>query len=358
MKRRGALHDGERRWQLVRADSFEWLAGLADRSVDAVVTDPPYGIGFRRESWDGRDIRRAEPAVSDGEAFERWTCRWAAECRRVLKPGGHLLAFGAPRTAHRLAAGIEDAGLELRDQLVWLYGCGVPKGRLREGRASTLKPGYEPIVLARAPLAATLTSNEAAWGTGTLGIDDARVADPDGLRRWPSNVALTHAPRCRTGGCAAACPAGALDKARPTARPSRFFYCPKPARTERDAGCQSLPASVMGIYGKGTTKPRRNTHPTVKPVELMRWLIRLVCPPDGCVLDIFAGSGSTGVAALIERRRFLGVERDPGYARIARARLAHQNARITDPRVDGRTVTGTGSGSSRRQAIPTRKEQP
>jgi site-specific DNA-methyltransferase (adenine-specific) len=326
MRSRFRAPDGTRRWELAEADAFDVLSELPVRSVDAVVTDPPYGIGFRREAWDGRDIRPAyDPAgTSEAEAFERWSARWASECLRVLKPGGHLLAFGAPRTVHRLAAGLEDAGLDLRDQLVWLYGSGVPKAPPARGRASTLKPAYEPILLARAPAAGTLAANEAAWGTGRLGIDEARIPSAAGQGRWPCNVALSHSDRCQPARCHNACPVGALDRTRPASPPSRFFYCPKPTRTERDMGCEALPATTVRIYGKGGVRPRRNTHPTVKPVELMRWLTRLVCPPGGVVLDPFAGSGSTGVAALIEQRRFLGVERDPGYARIARARLAHQ----------------------------------
>ncbi len=352
-------------WELSEADTFKRLATLPARSVDAVVTDPPYGIGFRGEAWDSRDIRASHAGAeqSGGEAFERWTERWASECLRVLKPGGYLVAFGAPRTAHRLAVGLEDAGFELRDQLAWLYGSGVPKTRLHQGRSSTLKPGHEPILLARAPLTGTLTANEATWGTGRLGIDEARLpADsPTGTGRWPCNVTLTHPAACLPAHCASACPVSQLDRSRPRSRPSRFFYCPKPTLAERDAGCQSLPARTIGIYGKGSSKPRRNTHPTVKPLALMGWLVRLVCPPGGVVLDPFTGSGSTGVAAIAEKRRFLGIERDPDYAEIARARLSHAASTTpTSPHgshmrgrpVDGRPVDGTPSvGSVRRTAI-------
>jgi site-specific DNA-methyltransferase (adenine-specific) len=321
-------------WELFEADTFELLAKLPTRSVDAVVTDPPYGIGFRGEAWDSRNIRATQDGVelAVGEAFERWTQRWASECLRVLKPGGYLVAFGAPRTAHRLVAGIEDAGFELREQLAWLYGSGVPKARLHQGRSSTLKPAHEPILLARAPLTGTLSGNEAAWGTGRLGIDEARSPADSGTGkgRWPCNVALTHPAACLPAGCAKGCPVSLLDRSRPRSRPSRFFYCPKPALSERDAGCGSLPARVIGIYGQGTSKPRRNTHPTVKPLALMGWLIRLSCPLGGVVLDPFAGSGSTGVAALHEQRRFVGVERDASYARIARARLTRAAAEASD----------------------------
>jgi site-specific DNA-methyltransferase (adenine-specific) len=279
------------------------------------------GIGFRDEAW---DTPTASPQQAAGQAFESWTTGWAKECLRVLKPGGHLVAFGAPRTAHRLAAGCEDAGFELRDQLVWLYGSGVPKGRLKHGRSSTLKPAYEPILLARAPLEGTHTDNEERWGTGRLGIDAARNPAADvSVGRWPCNVTLSHAPRCRPKSCTRACAVSLLDRSLPTVKPSRFFYCAKASISERDIGCERLPSRSAAVYGLGGRRQRRNTHPTVKPVDLMRWLVRLACPPEGVVLDPFAGSGSTGVAALTEGRRFIGVERDLEYARIARARLTH-----------------------------------
>jgi DNA modification methylase len=355
------LPEAESRFELIEGNALEELRELGAASVDAVVTDPPYGIGLNKEAWDGRDIRRAAKRASGDsvpEAFECWTTLWAAECLRVLKPGGHLLAFGAPRTVHRLAAGIEDAGFELRDQLLWLYGSGVPKNGLENGRSSTLKPAYEPVVLARAPLAGTLAENEAAWGTGTLGIDEARLPASG---RWPTNVALSHRSSCRDECCIGGCPVRLLDRSRPTHRPSRFFYCSKPSRSEREAGCDALPGKVVRIYSKGATRPRRNTHPTVKPVDLMGWLVRLVCPPGGLVLDPFAGSGSTGVAALREGRRFLGIERDSEYAQIARARLAYAATGPTTrtaPRWDGLTVDGSRKPVSvRRKTIhPSGKE--
>jgi site-specific DNA-methyltransferase (adenine-specific) len=273
----------------------------------------------------------------------------------VLKPGGYLLAFGAPRTVHRLAAAIEDAGFELRDQLVWLYGSGVPKGRLVDGRSSTLKPGYEPILLARTPLKGTHDENEARWGTGRLGIDEARIVTADnGPGRWPCNVTLSHSPRCQPKRCTSACAIGLLDRSRPKVKPSRFFYCAKASLRERDAGCERLPATNMPIYGSGGRRPRRNTHPTVKPVELMRWLIRLACPPGGVVLDPFAGSGSTGVAALREGRRFIGIERESEFVEIAEARLSHAE-RLA---MDGGTVDARpGSGSCPPHSHPSLNER-
>lgn len=315
---------GAQKWTLIEDDALQALRRLPAHSVDAIVTDPPYGIDFRGERWDGRDIRDTFARLPAGEAFERWTSLWAAECLRVLKPGGHLLAFGSPRTAHRLAAGLEDAGFQLRDVVVWMYGSGVPKAGLRNGRSSQLKPGYEPIVLARAPLQGSITRNEAVWGTGRLGIEETRLTpdEPGALGRWPANVAISHTPACSTV-CGPGCPVLQLDRAQSHVPPSRFFYCSKPSRAERDSGCQNLPARKTPVYSTSVARLRRNTHPTVKPVALMAWLVQLACPPGGSVLDPFTGSGTTGVAALQAERRFIGIERDRGYARIARARLRH-----------------------------------
>ena len=337
-------------WRLLEGDALELLRRLPARSVDAIVTDPPYGIGFRDEPWDTPTPSLAD--VSGPGAFEDWTRGWAAQCLRVLKPGGYLLAFGAPRTAHRLALGIEEGGFELRDQLIWLYGSGVPKGRLVGGRSSTLKPAYEPILLARAPLEGGHAANEERWGTGRLGIDDARIPAADtGVGRWPCNVALSHERRCQPNRCRPACAVRRLDRSRPRIQPSRFFYCAKASLRERDTGCEHLPATNRPIYGSGGRRPRRNTHPTVKPVELMRWLTRLASPPGGLVLDTFAGSGSTGVAALQERRRFIGIEQERAYVEIAQARLAHAEAVARD----GGTVDaepGSGLVSAAQSSTP------
>jgi DNA modification methylase len=309
--------DDTQSWGLIEADALLLLARLPDHSVDAVITDPPYGIGISGHAWDGADIRRAAGTQvgTDSEAFQRWTRVWASEAKRVLKPGGHLLAFGAPRTFHRLVAGIEDAGLEVRDQLLWLYGTGVPKAPLPKGLGTTLKPAYEPILLVRAPLQGTTKANLESWGTGALNIEAARVGE---TRYWPANVALSHAPDC---------PARLLDN--PGEGPSRLFYCAKTARSEREAGCERLPARLVQIYNGPEHPPRlvHNTHPTVKPLELMRWLVRLAVPPNGVVLDPFAGSGSTGIAAVLEGRVFLGIERQGEYVDIACARLTHHAQR-------------------------------
>ncbi len=311
------------RWVLLHADSLALLPELPESSVEAIVTDPPYGIGFGGEAWDGGELTNAR-------SFEAWTSSWAAEALRVLKPGGWLAAFGTPRTCHRLVAGVEDAGFEAKDQVLWLYANGVPKSHYRpDGLGVGLKPAYEPIVLARKPLqGTTLDVNIARYGTGALQIEAARVPDVAGGRGfWPANITLSHGSRCRPGRCQPDCPAALIDtEPRPGREVSRLFYTPKASRQEREAGCAELPLREVPIYPRGAGSPVRlvrNTHPTVKPLALMRWIVRLICPPGGTMLDPFTGSGSTGAAALLEARRFIGVERDERYVRIARARIEH-----------------------------------
>jgi DNA modification methylase len=325
---KAAMYGDARRWLLLHADSLALLPDLPEGSVEAVVTDPPYGIGFGGEAWDGGSL-------TDAETFQQWTTTWAVEALRVLKPGGWLAAFGTPRTSHRLVAGIEDAGFEVRDQLLWLYAQGVPKSHRRpDGLASCLKPAYEPILLARKPLAATtLDGNLAAHGTGALQIDAARIPRLEhGRGFWPANVALSHAPRCRNGHCQSDCPVTLINtQPRPGREISRLFFTTKANRREREAGCEELPLSEVPIYprGGGAVRLVRNTHPTVKPLELMRWLTRMVCPPGGTVLDLFTGSGSTGAAVLLEGRRFIGIERDERYVPVARARIEHWASEAT-----------------------------
>lgn len=322
--------------ELLQGDCIEVLRGLAEDSVDAVVTDPPYAIGWQHERWDGAAIREAAGRAGWGrltrrDSFEVWCRLWAGECARVMKPGAYLLAFGSPRTFHRLACGLEDGGLEILDTLMWMFGHGLPKShRFPGGRSATLKPAFEPITLARAPReGATITETIGRHGTGALHTDACRTEG-----RHPANLVASHEADCDGEGCAPGCAVALLDsdagrRAGPTPLlpPSRFLYCPRVSRAEREAGCEALPARSLDHFPhagrRAADSHTRNPHPTVKPLELMRWLVRLVCPPGGLVLDPFAGSGTTGAAAVIEGRRFLGVELEEPYMEIAAARIAH-----------------------------------
>jgi site-specific DNA-methyltransferase (adenine-specific) len=335
------IHGDLSRWGLVHADALALLRQFPPGSVDAVVTDPPYGLSFRDEHWDGGSL-------ADGHGFQAFTSWWASEIDRVLKPGGHLAAFGAPRTVHRLVAGCEDAGLEIRDQLLWCFS-GVPKSRrMPGGLGSALKPAYEPIILARKPLDArtpTIGGNVALHGTGALNIDATRIPEV-GLRtesegHWPASLALQHEPGCdeRSGDCVPECPRPLIDRIAaqeraPGAQPfSRLFYAAKASRIEREAGLDLLPKRSAAIFSGSGGAPRANLHPTVKPLSLMRWLTCLVVPPGGLVLDPFAGSGSTGCAAVLEGRPFLGIEREGGYVQIAQARIRYWAAAARRGRV-------------------------
>ncbi len=324
---RPVMYGDAKRWLLLHADSLKLLPELPANSVEAIITDPPYGIGFGGEAWDGGKL-------TDPMTFQDWTAAWAAEVLRVLKPGGWLAAFGTPRTAHRLVAGVEDAGFEVRDQVLWLYANGVPKSHRRpDGLSGCLKPAYEPSLLARKPMEGpTLDANLALHGTGALQIDAGRVPRREGGRGfWPANVTLTHDSRCRPRRCEADCPVALIDsEPRPGREISRLFFASKASRREREAGCEELALTEVPIYPRGGDSVRlvRNTHPTVKPLTLMRWLTRLLCPPGGTVLDPFAGSGSTGAACAIEGRRFVGVERDERYVPVACARIKHWSAEV------------------------------
>lgn len=346
--------------ELFQGDCIETMQfWLPDNSVDAIVTDPPYGLNFMGKKWD-YDV--------PSEAVWR-------ECLRVLKPGGHLLSFFGTRTYHRGVVPIEDAGFEVRDQIGWAYGSGFPKSHNGEWGGTALKPAWEPVCVARKPLIGTIEANWREHGTGALNIDVCRIdsggvtessaragkgaghdahnkdgrkygnglggviAEAHPLGRWPANLihdgsdevlatfpnapgqqlnVSTTAPSEKTSNVygrmkregessADSDNEGAVGfKMKPGMRrldagsAARFFYCAKASKSDRGAD---------------------NKHPTVKPTELMRYLCRLVTPAGGVVLDPFMGSGSTGKAALLEGFRFIGIEREAEYLQIARERV-------------------------------------
>lgn len=331
------------------------MAAMLDNSVDSVVTDPPYGLSFMGKKWD-----------YDVPSTEIW-----AECLRVLKPGGHLLAFAGTRTQHRMAVRIEDAGFEIRDMIAWVYGSGFPKSRNLdgdwEGWGTALKPALEPITVARKPLIGTVAANVLAHGTGALNVDGCRVeTDPSvddprlgGNGAWKTDKAAQNVYEGGYAGQDIASsslgrwPAnlihdGSEEVTNLMESPARFFYCAKASKRDRDEGCEGLEERVAGVgdvdessgrdstkpgnqYGEGSrrrvesglspTMARRNHHPTVKPTELMRYLCRLVTPAGGIVLDPFMGSGSTGKAAVLEGFDFIGIELNPEYFTIAEKRI-------------------------------------
>lgn len=306
---------------IIHGYCIEVMRGMEPNSIDSIVTDPPYGLGFMGKAWD---------ALPPGK-------EWAEECLRVIKPGGHLLAFGGTRTWHRLAVAVEEAGFEMRDSIAWLYGSGFPKSRdiskdmdriagtprtriplvggaLNSGTANgwngssphsiaaplagtkgddtpnspeaqqwkgwgtALKPAFEPVFMARKPLVGTVAANVLENSTGALNINASRVGE-----RFPSNVIFDESQAA-------------------TLAEARYFYCAKAPKSERPV--------VDGV-----------THPTVKPLSLMRYLVKLVTPTGGVVLDPFAGSGTTLEAAKLEGFQAVGIEAEEAYLPLIEQRL-------------------------------------
>jgi site-specific DNA-methyltransferase (adenine-specific) len=388
---------------LLLGDCRDRLKELPDNSIDSIVTDPPYELGFMGKSWD-----------ASGVAYD--VTVWQ-ECLRVLKPGGHLLSFGGSRTYHRMACAIEDAGFQIRDQIMWVYGSGFPKslnvsksiegllttgsanktafkhlageqvergnwgiakqqfthgqrdtnydetasatvlGKLEpttdeakewEGWGTALKPAHEPIVLARKPLDGTVANNVLTHGTGGINIDGCRVGNetrtyggmsanqPDvGTFRddnWtPKEIEVTVSGRFPANfihdGSDEVVELFPSDK--PNHSAARFFYCAKASKKDRNEGLDGFAEkrpderteTGMGTFVEKGVAKQSNHHPTVKPTELMRYLCRLITPPNGTVLDPFIGSGSTGKAAVLEGFSFIGVEQSEEYIAIAEARI-------------------------------------
>ena len=315
---------------LLNGDCIEEMQKLTDNGVqvESIVTDPPYHLtsiverfgkgqkginnkdekegrngpyhraskGFMGQTWDGGDI-----------AFRQETWELAM---KLLKPGGHLLAFSASRNYHRMAAAIEDAGFEIRDQIMWLYGSGFPKSlNLGDGWGTALKPAHEPIVMARKFIEGTNKNNREKYGTGGINIDGCRIEGDTNLKTrvrkagsefgqnsgWNDhkNVDTIYDPS------KGRFPANVMHDGLQEEW-ARYFYCPKVSKSE---------------------KGESNSHPTVKPITIMKYLCRLVTPKGGTVLDPFMGSGSTGMAAKDEGFEFIGIEREKEYFEIAEKRI-------------------------------------
>lgn len=358
-------------YKLYNGDMLDMLQVIEPESIDAIVCDPPYELGFMNKSWD-----------STGIAFKKET--WE-NCLKVLKPGGYLLAFGGSRTYHRIACAIEDAGFEIRDCVMYLYGTGFPKsmdiglaiGKKNgasqnewQGWGTCLKPAYEPIIVARKPFKGSVVDNIIKYRVGGLNIDECRILTNDNLARinktdngmfgigignnnaqkckelgieyggrFPSNVITdgseevakgmpntTSTPRTPTTGGT-----GGIGKVTNFQRGSetsnfndsgsamRYFYSAKASKKDRDEGLDAfelkkttdgcIRANVETARKFGANSAlRKNIHPTCKPTELMQYLVRLVSPKGATILDPFMGSGSTGKAVMFENR-----ERDANY---------------------------------------------
>lgn len=458
---------------IYQGDCLEVMPTFPPDSVDVIITDPPYGIGFMGHDWDqpgefgalsadhggsnvsfgglphpAMEVGRYDQSTRAHWRYMLWCEAWGAQLYRVAKPGAYLLSFGGTRTSHALTMGIELAGWEIRDTLVWAYASGFPKsldvgrsidqelcvlpgrhywsearddterakrdaagpwnvcpftseGDQHRGDGTALKPAWEPIVMARKPLRGTVAENVLQYGTGALDIDGTRIpgadgdghwsgddgsdatsrpgydggftkggkrlnaygdglntpvpSDPNPAGRWPANLILTDpifdgdTPGVVGGGEANRWYNGKRDVDAagwadgmthlPGERPgyddsgtySRFFLVPKSSRSDREPILRSLPErkppgwssgpQPPGTFQSRPTPPRQNVHPTVKPIELMRHLVRLVTPPGGTVLDPFLGSGTTALAAEMEGFGWIGIEREAEYVAIAEARL-------------------------------------
>ena len=419
--------------KLINSDCILAMKEMPDNSVDSIVTDPPYELGFMGKSWDSTGI---------ANSVEMWS-----QALRVLKPGGHLIAFSGSRTYHRMAVAIEDAGFEIRDQIMWVYGSGFPKSqniskaldksennevwknneygggnskcdkcgkwmisgspcqcpkpiiefkteaaKQWQGWGTALKPAHEPMVLARKPIVGTVANNVLTYGVGGLNIDASRVGRVEGdvskggfgnggigiggvgegngegqnaewvestQGRYPANFihdgsdeVVNSFPETKATGSGKISGfrkggdsensvgisgvKSAADGFSDSGSAARFFYCAKTSKRDRNEGLDGFEEKAKVFNGqsdkpagnakgsvedKFSTQPSANNHPTVKPTELMRYLVRLVTPPQGTVLDPFMGSGSTGKACAYEGFDFIGIDQSAEYVEIARARI-------------------------------------
>ena len=393
-------------YKLYQGNMLDMLEVIEPNTIDSIVCDPPYELNFMGKGWD-----------NSGIAFQSDTWK---KCYEVLKPGGYLLAFGGSRTFHRIACAIEDAGFEIRDTIMWLYGSGFPKsmniglaidkkngvdnrtGNIVKGMGSNnttamknclsesqefaseyeeriaqnewqgwgtcLKPSFEPIIVARKPFKGSLVDNVIEYGVGGINIDECRVAfngdkwknqksgntakafnlneqqrtagtgilagfecEANENGRFPANTILTYDETDFDEVC------GGFPGDNKGQSNSRYFYCAKASKKDRDEGLDTFNQEevndgrntpIDNAFQRGETL-RKNTHPTVKPTELMQYLVRLVSPDGATILDPFNGSGSTGKAVMYENRekhkdyKYIGIELTEEYLPIAQARIEY-----------------------------------
>ena len=306
---------------LLNGDCIEQMQKLIDEGVqvESVVTDPPYELGFMGKSWD-----------ASGIAFDKKTWELAFQ---LLKPGGYLLAFSASRNYHRMAVAVEDAGFEIRDQIMWIYGSGFPKSlNLGDGWGTALKPAHEPIVMARKFIEGTNKNNREKYGTGGINIDGCRVGKEileEQIAGRSNKIGTFERKDMITPKREGRFPANVMHDGLQEDW-ARYFYCPKTAKSERNQGLVEFDDKQYSHDGrkKSIENPyqrnksiSKNSHPTVKPFELMKYLCRLVTPKGGTVLDPVMGSGSTGMAAKDEGFDFIGIEKEKEYFEISESRI-------------------------------------
>ena len=420
------LYSENENYKIYQGNMLDMLEVIKLNSIDSIITDPPYELNFMNKGWD-----------NSGITFQKETWK---KCYEVLKPGGYLLAFGGSRTFHRIACAIEDAGFEIRDTIMWLYGSGFPKshnigldidklngcpdrghriavanrhhpdGTLEpngeqlepyeakteeakkwNGWGTALKPSFEPIIVARKPLEGTVARNCLKYGVGGINIDECRVGNEemkaqvsgktsrafqseatttaggkgiDHIGRFPANTILTYDetdfdevcggfPNTKTGwkntditkskeninvdfGVKIGMTGNHYGD---SGSASRYFYCAKASKKDRDEGLDIFEEKIecdrneecysANVPFNRSANPKKNTHPTVKPTELMQYLVRLVSPDGATILDPFNGSGSTGKAVMYENKeknknyKYIGIELTEEYLPIAKARIEY-----------------------------------
>ena len=406
--------------KVIQGECLDWLKKIPSKSIDTLITDPPAGISFMGKSWDDDKGGRDE--------WIEWLTSVLKECNRVLKPGATALVWAIPRTSHWTATAIENAGFQIKDIIMHIFGSGFPKshniGKSTDkkewvGYGTALKPAAEHWILAQKKPEGTYANNALKWGVAGLNIDGGRISTDDNLNggefskksdkreatsfsipqgngeykqpqgRFPANIILDeeagkmldeqsgdskgfNRPNLRNtkyknnfiDNDYKEIDFGKVNMYDDKGGASRFFYCAKASKAERNAGCEELKDKQMyyddrrgGSFdimvkrdenGKPLNPPRANNHPTVKPLKLMEYLCTLTkTPTGGIVLDPFAGSGTTGVACQNTGRDFILIEREKEYIDIIKARLSQsKQKKLTEEERRAYALVGSHGGKS------------